>query len=193
MANEECGPCGESGPSRRRLLGTAAAGTAAVWAAPSILRVDAAAAASCLPCAVGTTSRQLLTAQPETTFSPSPGPCVVQATATTTVCRASTTQTMVLSSDAGGLVGPYFDELAVLTITSPTAAVSILNIIRWQADCKDPAGTDIAITGSYASPSSSPADITAAFGNECGDFTVAIEVRNAFSPYAWRETFVVAV
>ena len=102
---------------------------------------------------------------------------------------------MRLSANSAGTQQPYFDEVGVITVTSPTGVVRIRNVIRWQSDCRDSSGTDINITGgSGCGTQPTPAlDITSAFGSQCGVFTVNIRVRNSYSPYGYSTCWIVPV
>ncbi|WP_437810784.1 hypothetical protein [Sorangium sp. So ce1078] len=74
---------------------------------------------------------------------------------------------MLIAADAAGTQTPDFDELAVVTVTSPTNQVKKVSLVRYQATCSDPAGTTIQLTGS------GPAvNITSLFGSETGTFAV---------------------
>lgn len=167
---------------RRTLLTRSAVVAGAAWVTPTVLSLDAASAASGCGCVAAPV--QFLTAQPSTAFTPSPGPCVTYVNVTLPVCRISTTQIMRLASNSLGTTAPLFDELGVITVTSPTNVTKVLNVIFYQNDCRDITGTDL--TGPTG-----PVDISALFSGECGVFTINIQVRNRYSPYQWGNTWVV--
>jgi hypothetical protein len=115
---------------------------------------------------------------------------------TITVCRPLATTTMTMSRTSAGFFRPYFDEVGVLTVTSPSNVTRSQNYIGWQNDCRVTTTTlpDLNGYGSgngdpCANPSNGPTDVTALFGNECGLFTVRIRVRNGFTPYGWSTCY----
>ena len=107
---------------------------------------------------------------------------------------------MTMSRTSGGQYRPYFDEVGVLTVTSPTNVTRSRNFIGWQDDCRVVNGTTILpdLQGygngngtpcDSANTAYGPTDVTALFGNECGIFTVRLEVRNGFTPYGYSTCY----
>jgi hypothetical protein len=91
-----------------------------------------------------------------------------------------------VSSDAAGTGAAYFDEVGVLTVTTPGGITSGANYRFWEANCNDVAFPDI-----FVGTAPQLLDVTSLFGAEVGDFTVQLRVRNAFQPYQWLTTWVV--
>ena len=179
---------------RRTLLkqlsvaGAATATSVIVTSSPAF-----AATASC--CRANSSYTLIGTCVPNT---PITNGCTTVFTNTITVCRTLPTTTMTMSRTSAGQFRPYFDEVGVLTVTSPTNVTRSRNFIGWQNDCRVVDGTTILpdLTGygsgngnPCANPSNGPTDVTALFGNECGLFTVRIQVRNGFSPYGWSTCY----
>jgi hypothetical protein len=114
------------------------------------------------------------------------GVCTTHQDVTFTVCRESPDQQVVVSSDAAGTGAAYFDEVGVLTVTTPGGITSGANYRFWEANCNDVAFPDI-----FVGTAPQLLDVTSLFGAEVGDFTVQLRVRNAFQPYQWLTTWVV--
>jgi hypothetical protein len=192
MRDPEHASAPSSGPDRRQLLKAAAVTGGAVWAAPAILTLDKAHAAStcCAPTGPGTL---LASCQPETNQPTEE--CEVKITSSTTVCRLQG-QRMLFSRDTGGQFEPYPDELVVLTVVPPVGSggtTQIQNFIRWQADCREPTPLpDVIITGNdpCGTTGNPSVDVTNLFGDVCGVFTVTAEVRNKFSPFSWSTMYI---
>ena len=115
---------------------------------------------------------------------------------TITVCRTLPTTTMTMSRTSAGSFRPYFDEVGILTVTSPSNVTRSQNYIGWQNNCRSTTTTlpDLNGYGSgngnpCANPSNTPTNVTALFGNECGLFTVRIDVRNGFTPYGYSTCY----
>jgi hypothetical protein len=119
-------------------------------------------------------------------FDAPQGVCTTHQDVTFTVCRERPDQQVVVSSDAAGAGEAYFDELGVLTVTTPGGTVSGANYRFWEPSCNDAAFPDV-----FDGTAPRLLDITALFGAEVGDFTVRLQVRNAFQPYQWFTTWVV--
>ena len=98
-----------------------------------------------------------------------------------------------LSRDSGNTLLPYFDELAILEITSPTNVTTGLNIVRWENDCANPAYPTVTLTGSFLPTSPGNIDITSMFNGEYGDFLITMSVWNKFGPSAWSSAYITPV
>ncbi|MFN8040951.1 MAG: hypothetical protein U0Q07_17175 [Acidimicrobiales bacterium] len=183
---------------RRTFVRAAGAATAAAWTAPVIATMHVPAAAGTC-CSSGGAVNLAPTCEPNTATPNNTCTTFFDSNASTprpVICRSSRTQKMLLSRNAAGTQEPYFDELGVLTVTSPTNVVVQWSFIRWQADCAQ--GTkNVPLTSAadqQCSDTTLPAvDITEMFGDECGVFQLRLEVINKFSPYGWGTTWVVPV
>ena len=83
-----------------------------------------------------------------------------------------------LARDSLGQYLPYYDELATVTVTSPSNVTNCLNIIRWQPDCANGSCSTVTI---YQNPNdlvNGNIDITNLFTDECGNFTISIVIKN---------------
>ncbi len=126
--------------------------------------------------------------------------CVIEFTNTVSVCRTLPNRTMWLARTSGNQYRPYFDEVGVLTVTSPTNVVRVQNLIGWQNDCRVTNPTFPDLTGygdgngspcGGANTALGPTNITNMFGSECGIFSVRLEVRNSFTPYGYSTCYVI--
>ena len=138
---------------RRTFVRSAGAATAAAWTAPIVatMHVPAAAGTCC-----SSSSAVVLAPTCEPNTATPNNVCTVFFDTNTqvpkpTVCRRSPVQKMYLSRDALGQQEPYFDELGVLTVTSPSNTVVQWSFIRWQADCAQ--GTKLVALSSAADQS----------------------------------------
>lgn len=182
-----------AGVDRRRLLKRAAIGGAVAWTTPVIV-TSLTSPAGAASCGCTATAVSIVGAcQNETTITP--GTCTSYFSNSVSVCRSTATQKMRFARNSTGTQEPYFDELAVLSVTSPSGSTVVGNFIRWQNDCRVSGGTDWALSSSSPCGSTSVAaiDITSMFGSECGIFTVSIDVRNKYTPYAWSTAWIVPV
>jgi hypothetical protein len=167
-------------------VGVATAATSVVASSPAF-----ATQASC--CRANTFYTLIPTCQPETTVTDG---CAIRFSNTIQVCRRTPTSTMTMSRLSNGTARPYFDEVGVLIVTSPTGVVRSQNYIGWQNDCRL-VGATLPDVGGFGSGNGSPCgptnaavqDVTPLFGNQCGLFTVTIQVRNGFTPYGWGSCF----
>lgn len=133
-------------------------------------------------CSAGAcTTQAFFQGQPETPGND--GVCTTVGTFTLNIVRTSPTQSVVLTSNPTGTAGLTYDELAILSVTSPSGSVRKGNIISWQPACKDPFAPDVYVNGSTV-------DITALFGSEIGTFTLTMYMRNGFGVYGWTPTYV---
>lgn len=130
---------------------------------------------------------------PNTTIA---GSCTSVVDTTISVCRTLATTTMTMSRTSGGAFRPYFDEVGILTVTSPTNVTRSQNYIGFQNDCRSTTTTLPDLTGygsgngdPCANPSNGPTNVTALFGSECGIFTVRIQVRNGFTPFGYSTCY----
>lgn len=180
---------------RRTLLkqlgaaGVATAGTAVVASSPAF-----AAQASCCRANRSYTLIGQCREQSVTTSS-----CQTEFTNTIQVCRTLPTTPMSISRTSAGQGRPYFDEVATFYVTSPTNVTRIQNFIGWQNNCRFPNPT-FADVGGFGSGNGSPCTnpgpfldpypITNLFGNECGIFTVRVDIRNFATPYGYSTCFV---
>ena len=172
-------------------IGAAGVAGATVWTVPTIMSASAQTVGSnplppptCAPCQTGPSYFFFPTATGTNSVE---GQCEEHAINTLNVCRVTQTQKMVVSSDALGLTAPYFDETAAITVVSPTAVTKIWNVTNWELNCQDPSATVTIVTPA------GPVDISGMFNGECGDFRISIAVRNAFSPWSYNDTYVVAL
>lgn len=116
---------------------------------------------------------------------------------TISVCRPTPTTTMTMARSSTGLYRPFFDEVGVMTVTSPSGVIQTQNFIGYQNTCRDTTATLPDLTGfgagngSSCSPTSPlPAtNVTPLFGNECGIFTVRIRARNGFTPFGYSTVY----
>ncbi len=183
---------GTRGVDRRRLIKRASGAAVLAWSTPAIVDSLTAPAAAmtctCTPAAVS-----IVPSCRNDTLS-SGSSCVTYYSNTVTVCRGEG-QSVRFSRNSGGNQEPYFDELAVLSVTSPLGVTVVRNFIRWQNDCRDPAGSDVALSSANQCGSTSvPAlNITSMFGSECGNFSVTIRIRNRYTPYGWSTAWIVPV
>jgi hypothetical protein len=183
-------------PDRRTLLKAAAVTGGAVWAAPAIMTLDAAAASTC--CTDLNSPVQLITScQPAA--NQGANECQDKVTNTITICRQRGQQ-MLFSRDALGTSEPYADELVVLTVVPPPASggtTQIQNFIRWQNFCRNPANTlpdHVLTSNAPCGTTTLPAvDITSMFGAACGIFTITALVRNTIDPFAWSTMWIFPV
>lgn len=104
-------------------------------------------------------------------------------TGAATVVRASAGQSVWVSSNLFGNAAPYVDDMVVITVTSPTNQVAMLNAVVWSGECGDPNAPSVNINGLL--------DITSLFGAEAGSFTVQFDVKNGGNGYySWEELWV---
>jgi hypothetical protein len=124
--------------------------------------------------------------------------CVTEFTNTVSVCRTLPNRTMWLARTTGNQFRPYFDEVGVLIVTSPTGVVRTQNFIGWQNDCRVASPTFADLTGygdgngtPCAGAANAPTNVTNMFGSECGIFSVRIEVRNSYTPYGYSTCYLI--
>jgi hypothetical protein len=167
----------------------------AVGATAGVLASSPAFAAAGTCCSSSDSYTLISVCQPNTTITAG---CVTTFTNTITVCRTLPTTTMLLSRNTAGTLRPYFDEVGVLIVTSPTSVVRSQNYIGYQNDCRR--ATTLADLTGYgggnggacdSNTTFAATDVSALFGAECGLFTVTIEVRNGFTPYGHSTCYVV--
>ncbi len=179
----------------RRALLTRISAAGAVAATSSVVVSSPAFAAAGTCCSASTSYTLVPVCQPNT---PITAGCVTNFTQTVTVCRTLPTRTMLLSRNPTGTQRPYFDEVGVLIVTSPTSVVRSQNYIGYQADCRRT--TTLADLTGYGGGNGSACgndspfgatDVSALFGNECGFFTVRIECRNGFTPFGYSTCYLV--
>jgi hypothetical protein len=96
-------------------------------------------------------------------------------------------QRVFLSSDAVGTISAGFDELGVLTVTTPSGDVNGQNYVAWEDDCKN---SDYPVQSIGTSPTPGANEITDLFGNEVGTFSLNLKVVNKYSPYSNEDTYV---
>lgn len=130
---------------------------------------------------------KILNFQPQV-FDGSNGVCTIHGVGQVTICRERPGQVIRLAGNAAGTVGAYFDELGVTRVTGPDGIPQGRNYIFFQAQCRNAAYGNTNFPGSP-----SLIDATSLFGNQVGQFTVHIDVPNAFQPYSHNETWVVPV
>jgi len=130
---------------------------------------------------------KLLSAKPEA--NQASDTCTQQNSGTGAFTVAQSGQRVFLSSDSKGTKAPYFDELAVLSVRSPSGQVRGSNYIAWEPDCQNTTFPSTAISNSK-SPTGPAQEITTLFGNEVGTFSLGISVINKNSPYSNLDTWV---
>jgi hypothetical protein len=114
--------------------------------------------------------------------------CTVQNTGSNTLTLTVSGQKVVLSSDPLGTKSPYFDELAVLTVTAPSGTVSGENYVVWQNDCASASYKDTSVPTTVTAGGA--VDISALFNGEIGTFELNIEDINKYNPYSNLDTYV---
>jgi hypothetical protein len=183
-------------PDRRTLLKAAAVTGGAVWAAPAIMTLDAAAASTC--CTAATGPVQLITVC-QVNANQNDETCQEKTTGTGTVCRQRNQQ-MLFSRDQLGTQSPYVDDLVVLTVIPPPTSggiTQVQNFTAFSITCEDPNSTlpDFpVVSANPCGTTTVPAiDITPMFGEICGLFTVTASVRNDVDPYAWSTMWIYPV
>lgn len=120
------------------------------------------------------------------------GQCYLQKSNTVNIC-VKRGQTVVLARDQDATYLPYFDELAILTITSPSGNISGLNVLRWESDCINPDYPTVDITQNVNDLVPGSIDITDLLNDECGKFTVNISIYNKYAPTAWSSAWLVSI
>jgi hypothetical protein len=115
--------------------------------------------------------------------------CVKQNQGSATFTLAQSGQRVFLSSDSKGTKAAYFDELAVVSVRSPTGKVRGSNYIAWQTDCQNTTYSAVTISNNKT-PVSPATEITTLFGNEVGSFSIDIAVYNKYNPYSNADTWV---
>lgn len=105
-------------------------------------------------------------------------------------CINETVQQIFLSRDPANTLLPYFDELAILEITTPSNLTFGLNIVRWEDDCANAAYPTVTLTNDFLPYVAGNIDITSMFNGEYGNFLVTLTVWNKYGPSAWSSAYV---
>ncbi|MEZ5142722.1 MAG: hypothetical protein R2726_09430 [Acidimicrobiales bacterium] len=116
--------------------------------------------------------------------------------------RESSTQTVQIHGNAAGTLLPYFDDVAVITVTPPTGSSVTWNV-RSPAgtNCNEPTASNTLVLNNTRSgtcpnvtTTAGGADITSMFGSQCGVFTVSVRVRGTGSSgavWGWNPAWLV--
>jgi len=133
----------------------------------------------------------VLISQSQAQISVPNGKCYKEYTKTINFCRSKDVQSILLARDKDGTYLPYFDDLAVLLVSSPTGVTKCLNINRWQTDCDKHDCPVVTLSQGINDLILGMIDVTEYFNNEYGKFSVTLSVYDKFTPIAWSTCWLI--
>eukprot|EP01123_Difflugia_compressa_P016246 TRINITY_DN991_c0_g1_i1.p1 TRINITY_DN991_c0_g1~~TRINITY_DN991_c0_g1_i1.p1 ORF type:complete len:817 (-),score=198.64 TRINITY_DN991_c0_g1_i1:99-2375(-) len=96
-------------------------------------------------------------------------------------------QKVYLSSDAASSLTPVFDEVGVLTVTSPSKSVRITSYGSFEKDCGN---QNYPIVNLPTTTQTGAVDITALFSGETGEFLISLSLINKYGPLSTTDAYI---
>jgi len=114
--------------------------------------------------------------------------CTVVTSGSGTLTLQQPGQRVVLSSDPKGTVSPYFDELAIISVITPSGKLTGENVVAWQKDCSNTSLPSVTIP--TTATNGGAVDITSLFNGEIGTFSIKLVVYNKYNPYSALDAYI---